>query len=435
MTTTKLFSRCLGRCATYVFFSAIITAIVFTAKPVSAQSGLDQKGFLLDVGPEDTVLTPGERAKFGLPLAFPDGLAGFIKSGSTYFIFGPAGGENPGTLRLQTSSLENLLPSLELNPGTRVLEKGIAQPFNGDDFDLNYAAGGPVYSDITSGVLLHFYHGEYHYDSNTLPFYSALGIAISFDFGKTFQKLGPIIKARIPRTPGRQLEISGASIVAQNGKFFLYYTDQDSALSAPCNVNVCIAVASAPIKDVVKAALQGRAYAWRKYYKGSFSTSGLGGRFSPIVVPSNRELFHAWPSVAYNQQLDKFIMTYMAGWSGIALRTSDDGLKWSHPTMVQTGRFPDGVVYPMLVGMGNNPSVLNSEFWLYYINHFPYWESSNWVRRKLRVLKFRTLRPQGVSQHSSTSKAQEIFTTSVYPSEPSFVYANMKLSNAIPYVY
>ena len=387
----RFFSRCQDRCATYLFFSVIITATISTAKPVSAQSGFAQRGFLLAVGSEETVLTPGDRAKFGLPLAFPDGLAGFIKTGSTYSIFGPMGGENPGTLRLQTSSLENLLPSLELNPGTRVLEKGIAQPFNGDDFDRNYAAGGPTYYDAASGALLHFYHGEYHYGPNALPFYSALGIAISFDFGRTFQKLGPIIKARIPRTPGQQLEISGASIVARNGKFFLYYTDQGSALSAPSHVNVCIAVASAPIKDVVKAALQGRAYAWKKYYLGSFSTSGLGGRFSPIVIPSNSEIFHAWPSVAYNPYLDKFIMTYMAGWSGIALRASDDGLKWSHPTMIQIGRFPDGVVYPMLVGMGNNPSVLNSEFWLYYVNHFPYWESSNWVRRELRVLKFGAL--------------------------------------------
>ena len=86
---------------------------------------------------------------------------------------------------------------------------------------------------------------------------------------------------------------------------------------------------------------RGQRTTFTKYYNGSWSEPGIGGRSSPLEVgnPTNW-----WSSVSYNDYLDQMVMVssqWQAGGTGpdLYLATSTDGVNWS-PAAAARARTP-----------------------------------------------------------------------------------------------
>lgn len=141
----------------------------------------------LSVGPEEPIFAaPGANLSHvpQKPYAWPDGTMGILKSGATYTFFAA----NDGQLRRCVGTLQS--------PGRCGGSASIR--IEGLKASLNYAGGGPVHRDPTTGTLLMIYHGERWKDaSDWLVFHISLGLAKSTDGGATWVDLGEIVTPNI----------------------------------------------------------------------------------------------------------------------------------------------------------------------------------------------------------------------------------------------
>lgn len=347
-------------------------------------------GLAVRVDSRQSITTPQKKSEFGL-LDFPDCPPGLLRYENTLYLFG---GNNRAIIRMTGNSIENLKPSPSDENGKAV---PVLEPSGRPgDFDGDYVGGGPVYYDSDSDQLLLFYHGEYHQSPwSGEAYYSAIGMAVSADLGETFERLGEIIRPNASRNKGSKepVEVSNASFIAKDGFFYVYYSD--------CYTPgvTSIAVARADVKEVVAQAKNRKTASWKKYLDGRFSEPGIGGKFTPVVpTPEGKmELWKSWPFVAYNSALGKYIMVHQQGWSGIYLRTSEDGFKWDPEgtklvSVKERGdKMEDTTWYPFVIGTGSAPSTIGREFWLYY-TFYPgdserkgNFEKGHWVRVKVTL--------------------------------------------------
>jgi hypothetical protein len=336
------------------------------------------KAQVVTAGPTQTVMTPADAANFGIS-GWPDSnLSSFLLHG-TYYVFA-SNAKLGATQGLATTDLNSL------KTNHRVI-KVTALPKGGrGSFDRNYAGGGAVYYDGSSGILIQLYHAEYWYGGGSvewLPAYTSLGLAVSKDLGKTWRKLGQVISGAAPRAKRCQNDIGNGSLVPKSdGYLYVYYTD----LAAPCS-NPAMGLARAKLSDIVSAAQAGAfpggsGSVFMKYYNGSFSQPGVinpsqpalgGGSFTPLFSNGSGGP-PAMSSVAYDNAIQQFVMTYIVDWRNddemrVALRLSPDGISWSDATFFNLGNSP---FYPSLLNTnGGDPNVLGSQFYIYYVNPFP----------------------------------------------------------------
>ncbi|MCI0335141.1 MAG: hypothetical protein L0228_18180 [Planctomycetes bacterium] len=316
------------------------------------------------VGPKEVIYTKSQRSSLNLKY-WPDGNLGVIANGNGTYDFYAANGPKPV---MTTGTLTN--------PGTWKQSVTIS---NLPSKTFDYVSGGPVYQDPTSGARLMIYHAEKHGHSSR-DFYSVLGLAVSTDAaGLAFRDLGTIVE---PNLATGRTEVGGGSFAIVDDHLHVYYRDW-----FPNYTTSEVAVARAPISQLISNALIGQGTAFAKYFNGGWSEPGIGGKSSALEIgnPSN-----SWLSVSYNDYLDQFMMVntqWEAGGGDLYLSTSSDGINWSPRQTL--ARAPGEQFYPTMIGTGSDPTHTGESFYVYYTDSlkgaWSRWKDAELVRRMVRI--------------------------------------------------
>lgn len=301
---------------------------------------------IFSVGAKETLLTSSKRKSKGLS-SWVDGSLGVVNNGNGTYDFYGANGTKPvrttGTLADPTNKKKK---SVKIN--------------NLPKKTFNYVSGGPIYTDSASGTRLMIYHAEKHGKSSK-DFYSVLGLAVATDAtGLNFWDLGTIIEPNVPAGQNTfSMDVGGGSFALMGDQLHIYYRDYlQGGGSAE------LAVARAPISQILQNAWTGQRTEFTKYYNGSWSESGLGGRASALEIgnPNNN-----WSSVSYNEYLNQLVLV-SSEWAGgqpdLYLATSSDGLNFSPRQALVLD--PGEQFYPTIVGTGADPTRSGQSFYVYY---------------------------------------------------------------------
>lgn len=313
------------------------------------------------VGPEEIILPTDKK-----PYSWPDGKMGIIKSGSSYNFFAAADGYPKRTIGTLDS------PQAQGVTDLKIEHLKSSYP---------YAAGGAIYEDPLTGTLLMIYHAErWIAPDSYLPFYSELGMAQSMDGGNIWTDLGPIITPHAPFTSEyfqlrrQTFDVGGGGYLIIGEYFYVYFND---LLEDGKNYTVLnFAVARARVSDVVDAAInRGKAAVWTKYFDGTWTEPGIGGR-STSLAPGNHDVL--WGDVSYNSYLNKYIsIAAGAPWPATDLywAESEDGLHWTNYCRIVSD--PMHKYYVTVVGLGDNPRETGGKFYIYYIRSRLYAQGGN----------------------------------------------------------
>ena len=201
------------------------------------------------------------------------------------------------------------------------------------------------------------YHAENHLFNGVVspgsPFYAAIGLARSSDGGVTWTRQGQIIGAHDPQL---QTQTSGAgastpSAIETSGYIYVIYREIDpqSAVSG-------FAIARAPISS------DGAPGTWQKYSNGGFTTSGLGGAFTPlnIVLDPTAPGDMRQPQVSFNTYLNQFLMVCV-GNGGIYALTSTDLVNWTPGTVILPAPVPDAQVDTNTMPFNWYPTIVSTD--------------------------------------------------------------------------
>ncbi|HYQ43892.1 MAG TPA: hypothetical protein VER11_18050 [Polyangiaceae bacterium] len=279
----------------------------------------------IDVGEQVTLLKDGE---FGLRY-FPDEGTSIVRV-------------KPLSLLLTASDSSYLVegPTLQqLSTVTKVLGPG-----GPGEFDNGYAGISAV---VQLGRTYYgFYHAEDHEGLPALPggipgFYASIGVTRSDD-GVTWKKLGQVITSSQPKTwtaypnQGDRGAAEPGAIVSKDGRYlYLYYTEHSRVQGR--GVDICVARAELESGPPLPGS-------FKKYYDGSFSEPGLGGRDTPVVTAKGFAFANALEGhVTYSKLADQYLMVFgidayqqrtsgmPATESGMYAAWSTDALSWSPP--------------------------------------------------------------------------------------------------------
>jgi hypothetical protein len=333
----------------------------------------------------------------GVGFDWPDTPLGVIKTADGYEFFGSDGGpryrqfwqgqwvgnNKAGSVVTTVGTLDN-----PLGPGdpqdvsvSANSDPGVNQNYS----SYGYMGGGPVYqvpAGMTgAGNLLATYHAELPYDA----LYAALGLAASTDNGQHWTDLGEIIRLNQAYEVGLDgWEIGdGPLVLSPDGQYFyLYFPDwiANGTLHATTTTNV--SVARAPVASVLEAAFGSthpHTVPFEKFYKGSWNLQpGIGGASTDL---SPAAPYHGYIDIHYNSALQRYVMI-ISDDTQFAYAESVDALTWTTPTSL--GTFGPIAAYPTAVGLGNDPHILGSTFYVYF-THLPA-DGSGWTNGALRRL-------------------------------------------------
>ncbi len=224
---------------------------------------------------------------------------------------------------------------------------------NGKDLLMIYEAGNKTLGDT------HVTHGWE---------YNVIALARSTDRGLTWKREGVILTGSDPKptiqTGVSQPGVSEPGALVADGYlyvFFQYVPNQNSDPDAPS----VIQVARAPVST------DGAPGTWMKYFEGSFSQPGIGGRGSRIVATGEgtgcTRPVQIWP--AFSTYLNAYVLAFL-GNEGWFFSTSTDLLAWSKPvnflpmTMWQPRQAMDWNF--ILVTPGNEAGVLGQTGYVLY---------------------------------------------------------------------
>lgn len=378
-------------------------------------------------GAENLVFDTPARTNLGFQFGPPDGTLGAVRNADntyTFFVSARSNSTCGGTPLTQgTYRLAGSLTAIGASGPCRALMTASGDP-NGYTFDRDYAGGGPVLP-ISNGAgqtaLLLVYHGEWQGGTcakTNKCFYGSLGMAVSFDGGATFAKLGEIVQPTIARmdsiNAGKNLDVGGGTMIIAdgNGRFlpnpaladpadvylYIFYSDKDPAASttAPCAANACLAVTRARLADVAQAAFARNTAAFpqlfHKFYLGSFTepaTSGdanaaqPSGHYTPIVADAGN-----YPTVVYDTSVGLYLLAYTVNNNAIVMRSGDTLLDWSAPIASGAISAPGmSFVYTTLIGDSGDTTTSNGSPWLYYVRApmWPDWPDAVVVARQLHL--------------------------------------------------
>ena len=270
----------------------------------------------------------------------PDGHISYFKSGDQYQMYWPG---NP--------SYRTTGPNLfEMSDTRAVLLRGDKGSFDN--------GGAWLYSVFPQGNnhLIGFYHGEDQEfagdPSSHFIAWKSIALATSDDNGLTWKKQGQIIRTSNTKPSKPTWGGNGDFCVVwdkSNKRWVCYY--QEGFL--------CMAVSSDP---------EGKPGTWKKYFLGSFSQPGLGGRNSPI--PDLFPFPGGNPSVHYNTFLKKWVMVWET-WDSVAphpnsiwISTSEDMLHWSPPKVLLAAQGEERLIFPTIIG--DSDVQAGQKAWLVY---------------------------------------------------------------------
>ncbi len=214
----------------------------------------------------------------------------------------------------------------ETGPPIEQLQKCMRQ------YDADYAGANAVLAASNGRDLLMFYEGGTKTAGTTYIQhgweFNVMALARSSDAGRTWTREGVVLSGTDPvptaRTQTGQPGISEGGVIAANGYLYAFfqYVPNDTSAGEPPSV---IEAARAPLSS------DGKPGSFRKYYNGSFSEPGLGGKASPVVATTNGACtrpVEVWP--AYSTYLKAYVLSYLCneGWS---FSTSTDLVNWSQP--------------------------------------------------------------------------------------------------------
>ncbi|SFW44680.1 hypothetical protein [Luteibacter sp. UNCMF366Tsu5.1] len=153
-----------------------------------------------------------------------------------------------------------------------------------------------------------------------------IGLAWSSDNGNTWNYLGRIIS---PYGDPDGVNIQGAPYLIKDGFLYVYYTDVGDETLPPGSNG--LSVARANLNDVLSAARSGGigTNLWHKYYGGSFSEPGLGGR-ATLLGPYG--ITHT--QAVHSQYTGKYyVLLSVMAWGGansfVKLYESTDAISWT----------------------------------------------------------------------------------------------------------
>ena len=235
--------------------------------------------------------------------------------------------------------------------------------------------------------------------------------------GATFQKLGEIIQPYATRNTqinaGTYTQVGGGTLIladasgnhianlsaanASSVYLYVFYYDADPSAASPCDVGQCLAVARAPLSAVLTAAFAGNTAAFptlfAKYNNSGWTQPGTSGdpnaatnsgHYTPVIAATG-----AFPSVVYDSTTQQFVIAYAAAnHTSITLQHGSSLLSWSGP--ISTGVITDGtnsLLYPTLVGEGNDPTTSSGEPWLFYLDATTWtdWPAATIVNRRVQL--------------------------------------------------
>jgi hypothetical protein len=320
--------------------------------------------------------------------AWPDTPMEVVKTDTGYAFFGSDGGlhsrqmwqghwygnDKYGSITRTLGTLDNPLGTgspvdVTINPNPDPAVNPYYQSYD-------YMGGGPVYKVpdglFGSGRLLMLYHAEIP-TILTQSFYAVLALAESSDGGLSWTDLGEIIRVN----QAYRVDIDGFDIgdsnlvVSPDGKFFyVFFPDWRANGTLHWGSTVTLAsVARAPIASVLEAAFGSRphAVAFQKYYDGWYVEQGLGGYSEDLNMqaPYSGEL-----QVAYNAYLHRYQMLINAG-VVVYYADSADGMNWSPISLFYDFRTGADLAtsYVNFVGMGDDPSILGKQFYVFYTRY------------------------------------------------------------------
>jgi hypothetical protein len=344
---------------------------------IGCANGTTSDSLTFTVGQGEVIYTKEQRDALGL-FWWPDGNIGAVNNDNGTYVFYAANGPQIG---MTVGSLDKL--GEYASQGITVLNQKT---------DNNYIAGGPVYK-FDENTLLLFYHMEKHPGNDGTRFYSMLGVAASTTKDSQghfidFRDLGLIISSNRPYsdTIAHAVEMLGAGLAIYNGYVYIYFSDYIDGTNF-WNVNQ-LAVARASISDIATAVNNNAAPAFMKYYNGSFSEYGLGGKSSPLESgnPST-----TWLDMSYNSYLSKFLMVAAQyktpNQVDLYLAVSNDGLNWSNRMLISNEAGEK--FYPTIIGMEDEPRVTGKEFYIYYTHSiagaWDRWSDAKLLRRKITL--------------------------------------------------
>jgi hypothetical protein len=384
---------------------AALTASFGTASIVATHADFSTRGF--GFGPSD--------GTFGATVA--QGKYTFFASASSSSACPNKPGNTPG--KQGTFSITGTLDQVTGGDGCKALFTLGAAP-KPWIFDRDYGGGGPVIpfiSGSTTGLLM-TYHGEVHWKApsgdglcdNVPCFYGSLGLAVSTDGGVTFIPVGQIIQPyeSLPTFMGggKNLPVGyGPMVVADaNGKpiatpvtnpqgayVYVFFEDVDPQGTGICANGACLAVARAPLTDLLAAALppsgspSAVASVFKKYdssatnpwsaagTSGTPDESGMSGHFTPLFNDEHGQA----PTVMYDNTVGAYLLAYLST-NTIRLRTSTDLIHWSLPVTTYSPQAGRTLQYPSLIGEGSDPLIGGAAPRLYYSSFatFPDWSSA-----------------------------------------------------------
>ncbi len=291
---------------------------------------------------------------------WPDGELGVERSGAGYAFHAARGGG------VQTRTGD----SLDSPAGAAVLQP---VPIQGVPPEFKYAAGGPVYTHPATGTKLMLTHLERWRDAQGSNFYATIGLSRSGDGGATWTFLGEIIRHTAPpdQCTGTPSDAgSGTYAVRNEGGteyFYVYVHDQQD-----CARGNSLAVARAPIGEVVFAAVAGTVSGWTKFHDFGWSQPGIGGASTDLWPgPSPWANFG---SVSWNTHLGQYVMVIARPSTGflgtktftLELLQSTDGLGWGQPRVIAESLTE--LVYPTIVGLDADPRQSGQNFHVYYLS-------------------------------------------------------------------
>jgi hypothetical protein len=382
----------------------LLSGCLFLSFVASAQP----QPLVFTVGPEEVVATREELTR-AVPTnhSWPDSPLGVIKADDAnppHYWFVASGGDGLGSPGMTHGTLDHIVSGNLVYPVSPMLDMKSKRPVVPEK--CTYAGSGPFYTDSRSGLFIQFVHMEMSFgsaedNSGVAPFYSKLGLAVSSNRGKTWHYVGDIVSTTVslsdwktyvgekPSAPWLDIGSGAHVIVADKGVSYFYVYIRD--FPRPANQETPhLAVARAPVADVVAAAAKGKTVVWKKYYKSRWDEPGLGGKSSPLETghtPNDMQV-----DVKYNSYLKKYIMATgsiidVPGY--LELTTSKDGLTWAPRARVTESLTPDNqqaiITYPSIVGTDSDPSKPGKTFYIYATKHAFEQDQLEVTRRKITL--------------------------------------------------
>jgi hypothetical protein len=328
--------------------------------------------------------------------AWPDTPLGIIRNGAGYEFFGsdgglhvrqmyhgrPVGDGKYGSIVTTQGTLDDPLGSAPPRDVSIAVNPDAAVDPNHSSY--GYLGGGPVYQIPSgapgAGALLATYHAELPND----PLYAALGLAASSDNGRNWVDLGEIVRLDQSYAPGLDgFEIGDGPLVLSpdHQYFYLYFPDWIANGTPHATTTTNVSVARALVSSVVSAAFGPAPHAvpFQKFYEGRWDLQpGIGGASTDLIPGS---AFTGYFDIHYDDALARYVMI-VSNDTSFGYAESTDALTWTRP--ISLGTFGPIAAYPTAVGLGADPLVLGSPFYVYY-THFAN-DGSGWRSGALRRL-------------------------------------------------